>query len=385
MCLNNPGARLFALLFLLFTLLPALPAQSNLEVDLLGIAAILIRDGNYKKAQETLDQVNSGDGRTDKTRYFTLSGLLALRQEDFPRAELQFRQALDTGKADSALYAYLAQALYAQKKGEETLAVLEKVPRMKSFPDLYGMKSQVLWDLGRQEEAYAVLEKAVVDFPSRLNFLQQQINYLLGMGFTQEAVAKGREYRERAQGNPGAYLTLGEAFRRGKDYSGALEVLETARLLFPQASKIKVALAQVYLEKGQPRTAASLAEEASRTFAPLILEAAELYRRTGQYYRALYLNGLVSDLPQKTKQRFSILIDAGKAEEALALIPRLDRLGLLEEDRMRYAAAYVYFLTQKYGESRNLLGKISSPDVFNQALSLRKALESSQAQGINFF
>ena len=362
-----------------------LGAQANEDIDLLGIAGILLRDGNYAKAQETLDQLDLKNPTTDLIRFYTFSGLLALRLQDFPRAEGFFRDALGTGNPDGSLYAYLAQALFSQEKYQETLEAITLVPRIRTFPDLLGLKSQALWKLDRKNEAIEVLQAAFEDFPSRLSFLQQQIFFLLELNLTQKAMEVGQEYRYRAAKDPQSYLTLGEAFRRGKELDSAVAVLETGRKAFPSHTKIKVSLAQTYLEKGFPRTAAALVEEASLSYAQLILEAAELYRRTKQYNRALYLNGLISDLPQKTKQRFNLLLESEKYESAMALLPRLERQGLMEEDRMKYAAAYVCFQVQSYDRAQEYLSKITSSDVFSQAVALRRALETAKAEPLVLF
>lgn len=369
------------LTFVIFVLTGTLlSAQVNSDVDLLGIAGILIRDGNYQRAQDTLEKVNLEDGRTDRQQFYVLSGLVSLRKADYPKAEDQFKRALESGKVEGALFAYLAQAQFSQGKYAETVESINKVPRIKSFPDLMGLKSQALWELGRKGEAYDVLEKASEDFPSRLNFLQQQIAYLLDLGLTQQAVEAGREYLSRAGVDLSAYLTLGEAFRRGKQPGQAVSVLETARLAFSGNPRVLAALAQTYLDLGLPKTAAGLVEEASLFSPGLVLEAAELYRKTGQWGRALYLNGLVSDIQAKSSQRLSILLEAQRYEEALALLPRIERLGLLEDDRMKYAVAFVYFQTQNFHKTQAYLGKITSPEVFSQAVALRKALETAKAE-----
>lgn len=374
-------------LFLLLVLILAPPAVAQIsgELDLLSLAGLLIRDGNYEKAQATLNQIDLSDRKTDKVRFYSLSGLLLLRQEKYADAEGVFTRGVEAAPQEGSLWASLAQAQFAQEKYEDTLKTIEKVPRIRAFPDLLGVKSQALWNLGRREESYRVLADAAEAYPGRLTFLHQQIVTLLNLGLTQEALALGREYRYRGAKDPAIYVTLGEVFRRGKDLTGALEVLETGRQAFPAHTKIKIALAQVYLEKGLPRTAAGLIEEASAYYAPLMLEAAELHRRAGQYNRALYLNSLVSDLPQKTRQRFNLLVDSGRFEESAALLPRLEREGLLRDEGLRYAAAYVAFQTQRLDLAKTYLAGISSSDLFSQALALRRALESLSTQDILLF
>jgi hypothetical protein len=62
-------------------------------------------------------------------------------------------------------------------------------------------------------------------------------------------------------------------------------------------------------------------------------------------------------------------------EEAAALERRVSRLGLLSDDKTRYAIAYVCFKTSKFRQAKAHLKKIRQPDLFHAASELIKALE----------
>lgn len=51
-------------------------------------------------------------------------------------------------------------------------------------------------------------------------------------------------------------------------------------------------------------------------------------------------------------QRFGLLVDAGRDGRARALLPRLARRGLLDNDDLRYAAAYVHLRVGAIDEAR---------------------------------
>jgi hypothetical protein len=114
-------------------------------------------------------------------------------------------------------------------------------------------------------------------------------------------------------------------------------------------------------------------------------EAAELYRRAGYMDRALYMNSLVLDQTVKTKQRFNLLLEQNRYEEAMALEARLKRLGALNEDSMRYAMAYVHFNAQHFDEASAYLNQISSSGFFREASQLRKAIEMMRNRDVEFF
>jgi hypothetical protein len=126
-------------------------------------------------------------------------------------------------------------------------------------------------------------------------------------------------------------------------------------------------------------------EEAAAYNPMLYHEAAELYRRAGNSRRALFLNTLVTDQAIKTQQRFTLLLDLERYEEARALEDRLERLGRLEEDNMRYAMAYVHYKTQHFEVAVDYLNTISGTDYFRQATQLRRAIELVRNDDTRFF
>lgn len=383
------GRRLVGLMVLsLLTLglVPALGAQNtSAGADLLAIAALLIRDGNFARAETALAQVDVTRPDFDRGRYETLRGLLKLRGADYAEAETAFLAARAAGVTDPSLSAYLAQALFGQQKYEPALAEIARLPRLNAYPDLLGLKSQAEWLLGRRAEALGTLDRALRSFPNRLSFLQQKIVYHLELSLTQEAVSLARDYLERARGEASAYLTVGEALRRGREFQEALRLLEAGRLAWPQDQRILLSLAQTYVDLGRLRTAASLVERAAAQDPAYLAEAAELYRRTKQYDRALYLNSLLADTASKTRQRFSLLLESGRFEEALALEGRLERLSLLGEERLRYALAYASYQAQRWPRVLHHLSGITDGRLYSQALALRQALEQARDEPILLF
>lgn len=377
--------RLFALISLLVLVSLPLTAQNSPEVDTLGVAAVLLRDGNLEKAAKILETVNPQDKTLNRGRFFTLKGVLALRQGQFAAAEVGLRAALAEGQTDPSLTAYLAQASYAQGKWNETVKTLSGFSRMNAFPDVYGMLAQSYWNLKDTSSAFQTLEKARASFPGRIAFTQQLLGYYLELGLTQAAAETAQDLLGRAGDQPGVHLAVGESLRRAGQPRLALPILETARLRFSGTLKLTLALGQAYADLGLTATAARLIEEVSVTDSKYLSDAVELHRRSGNLARALYLNGQMSDTTAKAKQRFSLLIDAQRFEEAMVMRGRLERLGLLVEDRWRYAAAFGAFRIQDYDQARILLTGIADPVWFGRSVQLRRAIETAQTETIRYF
>lgn len=363
--------------FLALTTIPAWAAEP--EVDILGVAAVLLRDGNLEKAAKVLSEVEPGSSGIDQSRFHTLSGVLALRQGRFAEAESSLVAAQGAGQRDPAVVAYLAQARYSQQKWTATVETLEGFARMNSFPDLYGMLGQAQWNLGQISEAFDTLDRALRTFPDRRSFHLQRMGYLLSLGLNQSAAQGGNELIDRSGNDPAVPLAVGESLRRAGQATAAISILETARLRFPSETKLTLALGQAYADQGLALTAARLVEGVAVREPRFLADAAELYRRSGDYRRALFLNGQLEDTTTKARQRFSILIDAQRFEEAMALKGRLERLGLLVEDRWRYAAAYAAYRIQDLGEAQTLLAGITESTWFGRAVQLRRAIEVAKS------
>jgi len=378
----------FLFIIALILLISPLWAQKKQKpnTDYLGVAAVLIRDGNYQRARKALEQVDLEDDKTDVTRYYTLLGLVQLRGAEYSQAVKSFKQALDQGQPDTVIYAYMAQGYFAQGLYEETIQSIDLLPNLNQFPDLYGMKSQAYWQIKDVGNAFAILEKGISRFPQKTGFLQQKIIYLLEMELNQEAADISREYLAIAgKEDPEAYIIIGQALSKAGELPLAIEVFEIARLKFPQNQRIRLSLAQVYIEKGFFRTAAGLVEEASIYDPQFRTQGVELYRKAGNLEKAAFLNSLVADPKEKTRQRFSILLEGSRFEEARALESRMERHGLFEEDSYLYAMAYVLFELQKYEDAVRYLNRIQKADFFRQATQLRQAIEIMKNDKLRFF
>jgi len=346
------------------------------DIDYIGIAAVMIRDGNYERAERALQEVDLADEEIDLQRYYTLSGLLALRRGENDQAIEAFTAATEAGQTDPSINVYLAQAYSAEGRYEESIEAIDRVPNLAQFPALYSLLAEGYWRTDQKDRAYDTLDRAIDLFPSQAQFLRQQIFYLIELNLTQAAVEKSRLYIERLEDDPAAYVTVGEALRRGGDPQVAVETLEMGRLLHPGNRQIHLALAQAYLDLGHSRSAGAMVERAAAYDASLYFEAAEIYRRAGEFERALYLNSLVIEEERKAIQRFHILLAMERYESAVALESRLDRVGALVDDANRYAMAFALFQTRQFERAIDYINRIEGSDYFRRATQLRQAIET---------
>jgi tetratricopeptide (TPR) repeat protein len=379
----NPPAkqRLSALLFCLLLgvagpTLAAEPAESADEVDYLALAALMLRDGNIDRAIVALDQVDLAAEDVDPVRYHTLRGMAHMRRSELEPAREALLAAADSGQAEPVVFVYLAQVNYQLQDYRATIDALERAgDTLSRVPSAYHMKAQSYWLMQKPVMALATLDQAAQLFPDDPDFIRRKAFYMVDLGLYQEAVVQGRRYLQQSQGKLEDYVALGNALRASGELDEAAAFLEEAQLIFPDSPDVKKVLTHVYIERGELSAAADLLYQAALLDAGLLAEAAELYRRAGQTHRALDINGRLNEQPEKFRQRLALYLELANFEQAAAMEIPLRRVGLLEDEDLRYAVAYALFKTGEFGAAEEHLSALNRPDLFRKAAELRRAIQ----------
>jgi tetratricopeptide (TPR) repeat protein len=206
--------------------------------------------------------------------------------------------------------------------------------------------------------------------------MRHRVMLLLSMGLYLAALEHGEELLVHERSTADDHVAIAEALRRGNQLARAILVLEVAHLMYPDDEAILRQLAQSYLDHGWPLSAARLMDEASYQNPSLRVDVAELYRRAGKLLLALHINAQVLDQPAKVRQRLGILIELGRFEQAVALEPRLSRLGLFEDESLRYAFAYSLYRVGELDRAERFLKGISDAACYDRSIALLKAIET---------
>lgn len=366
---------------LLLCLLTGLLATQDLsargdEVNYLDLAALMLRDGNLQRAVLALDQVDTSAGGLDLLRYHTLRGMAHLRLEEPGPAVASLELAVGTGRAESIVHVYLAQAYFELEEYRKVLDTLDHAQDLLSrITAVHHMRAQCYWLLGETAMALAALDLASRSFPDDYAFLRRKVFFLIELGLFQQAAIEGREYLRRSEGRLEDYMALGTAMRASGETDAAITLLEQARMRFPRNPEINKILARAYLDRNQVNTAAELINEAALLEPGLVSEAAELYRRAGRLHRALLLNSQISDQQVKLRQRLALLLELQHYNQAAAMVDDLQRIGLLDDEDIRYALAYAVFKSGDFEQSEQHLRVITRPDLFRRAAELRSAMQ----------
>lgn len=365
------------LLALCLAVSPALAQDdADEDVDFLELAALMLRDGNLDRAVLALDQVDLEDEELDILRYYTLRGMAHLRRNEFELAVDALESAAETGQAESIIYVYLAQAYFSLERYRDVLTALDRAgPQLERVASIYHMRAQCHWLLEEPAMALAVLDQASEVFPDEPAFLRRKVYFLMDLGLFQEAAEQGAVYLERSEGRLEDYVGLGNAMRASGQLDEAARLLEYAKLKYPTDTSVKKVLANTYMDREALNAAADLVLEAALFDQELTSEAAELYRRAGRPQRALMLNGQIADQEIKLKQRLALYIETRQFARAAAMETDLTRVGLLNDEDVRYALAYAHFKSGDFEATERHLQRLTRPDLFRKAAELRSAIQ----------
>ena len=371
-------AHYLMLVFLLGSYSNAVSAAENKvqPTDFIELAAVMLKDGHSDRALLALQSVDLENKKTDLARFYTLQGLAYMDLNDLVAAKDSLQQAVKNGQKDQAIFIYLAQVYFGLKDYQQTIqAIVKAGDQANKDATLVSLKAESYWHLKETDAAINALNEGQKIFPGDYRFLKRKVFYFVELGLYQEAAKLGRGYLKQSKAAAADYIAIGNALRLSKEYQEALNILEIARLQFPQDEMVAKLLAHTYLDQGKLNSAAFILEQAALLNPNLQAEAAEIYRRAGRFHKALTLNESINDQKVKFKQRLSILLALRQFERAANMESSLYRAGLLEDQDVRYALAYALFSSGRFPEANKHLDHLKNAELFRKGTELRRLME----------
>lgn len=370
---------ILTLLLSLFILSSTLQAKESDEVDFIALAALMLRDGHTARANDALDQVDLNASDVDLPRFHMLKGMVQTDQTLYKEANGHFKMSIQLNEDKEAakpLYLYIAQNSFKLEDYDGCIAALDKVPElMEEKPQLFALKTECLWRKDRKDDALALLRLVNEKFPTYWDAYKQRFYYLVSLGLYQSALDDANIYLSKAEPNETITLAFINALRQSGQTDKAIELAEIANLRYLESAKITVLLAHLYLDKEMVQGAAELFDQSSIEDGDYTKESAEIYRRAHDYVMALLKNTEMTETKEKYKQRIALFLEHGDFERIIATEPAMKRSGLMEDENMRYALAYAYYMTADFDETELLLKTLTKPDLFKKATELRKNME----------
>lgn len=367
---------------------PGIADARKAEVNYLDLAAILARDGNYQRAEVALKQVDQESDDFDKSRFHLVRGIIGLNRGLYKQAAEDFetsvkaaeRKKLEDDESPGPapiLFVYLGQAYFYSEQYERALSAMDRAgAKADEIQSTFALRAESLWKLGRRDASWKLLNRGMKQFPQYTELLRRKLYYAIDLKLYHVASKLGSVYLARSNAGYEDYLALGQALSRSGSQEEGLRFLELARLRAPAEPAPGIELAKAYKERQQFRTAASIMERVALMGTPeAFIEAAELYRTSGESLQAMSLNRFIADSQARLRQRLAIALDMREYSVVTTMDKDLRRTGLVREDEnIRYAVAYAHFKEGDFVETKKLLAGISTPELFRKATALREAM-----------
>jgi tetratricopeptide (TPR) repeat protein len=355
---------------------PARATETVEQVDHLGLAALLLKDGHPDRAAALLEEVDPEAEELDAARFYTLRGLARLQIEQLAESVADLQAALATGEAVAMVHVYLAQAHYRLKAYHAAITAVTRAHQAGAdFEALDELEGEAYWQLGDREQAWGVLSSAYERRPAAHRLLRRKVFYAIELGLFATAVDLGQVYLQRTGGQAEDSVAIGRALHESGHSEQAAIFLQAALLRYPGHRELSIELARIYVEDGRLLAGAMILEPLGAFDPELAKEAADLFRRSKHLHRALQANTLVIDPQAKLRQRFAILLDMRRFEMIVAMERDLRRTRLLDEDPIRYALAYALFSIGQYERAEKHLAPLTDATLFARATELRRIMQ----------
>ena len=386
------------------------------SVDHVALATLMIYDADYKKAQAELKLVDKKAPNYDAANYYTVEGVLASKLGKTKEAIVAYKKAIEAtqtkvfeapktytkekylfsiGGSDELkdakpkfdpeakrqekieqLYMYLTQEYYKLKDYKNTVASLEKAGEQgKSRAGLYTLRAECYYKEGEHEKTFAALNQGIKKFPKDTTLLKQKFYYFADLKLYQAAIDAARVYMSKVGASSQEYIALAQMLIGANEIDSAIALLEEAKLKFPKEPSLGILLGHMYLKKDMKHASAHLFDVSSYYDKKYLKDAVEMNRRAELNQHALYLNTQNTDKVEKLKQKIAIYLNAGEFRKIIGLKKALERYKMLDDENLRYALAYAYYMSDDFLSAEAQLKFITDSELFGKATVIRKNIE----------
>lgn len=359
-------------------------ASARGEANPLSLAAVLIKNKDFSKAESVLSKYDLAGEKNPsaRARYHRLRGLAVLQKRDFARALDHFRRSLSLKGEQPLLHLYIAQAWYGLENYGEAYKAIEKCGgSIDDMPRAWRLKGAILWKWGKRQRAWELVLKMAKKFPQNPQFQRQKISYLVELGLFVSALEEIDRYVRERQAGPGEYVFFAEHLIHARALSPATLLLEKAALLFPASDTVRATLGKLYLLRNMPYSAARLFQDLALRDGKYAAEASELLRNQGQRVQGRFFNGRIVGEEEKLKGRLAQALEAKNFELARALEGRIRGGKLYENEDIRYALAYVRFVLGDLDAAESHLTGVLRADLQKKSLALREEIVKCREKG----
>jgi tetratricopeptide (TPR) repeat protein len=313
----------------------------------------------------------------DKSTYHRLKGRALFLEKKYDEAQKEFHIFLKLSKKNqknTAVVFTMAQIDLKLKKPMGALAHLNKIKDKSIQKDL--LWSQALWDQGQRPQAVTYLEKTEKNKYESYDLIKRQTYYyLFNLGLLSRIFKSSKKYlsEKNSSSEVGLYVV---SLLKKKDAYLAESYFDLLLSLKPKDGLLLKERGLFELENKKPFVASLFLDRAAHLNKDYSFEAAAVHLDLGQHSRSLFFNSKVLDTKKQLLQKFTILLDSERFEQALSLKYDLLKKGLLEEDKVNYALMYAAYKVRDYKTFSEQLSKIASKTYLSKVLKLKEIVDS---------
>jgi tetratricopeptide (TPR) repeat protein len=360
-----------------------LEAKKDNRVNYLNLGGILVKDGYYKRAGETLKKVNIEEEKFDFAKFYMLKGLINQRLGYPVISNIFLDEAIKKGQTSKSLYLYMARNYWNIQDYPNVIDAIKKAgEEAKKSETFFVILAESYKRLDDFDNAFLALDEGISLFPQNSKFYRQKFYYLMELGFYQHAIIYAKKFLEKQKYSTKDYLAVSLVLRENKQYTEAAALLEEAVVRVDKKGedypKLVELLGQVYIDNENYTSAALVLDKASIYKPKFAHKAATLYLKSKLPVRSFQLNRRVIKQEDKFKQRVGIDIHLEDYESLVATKPALKRYGILKDDNIRYALGYGYFRIGDFKNSKFHLKQVQSPSLFEKATLIFEKIEKCE-------
>ena len=352
------------------------------EIDHLSLATLLLKDGHTQKANDELSKVDTNSKKLDFLKYYTIKAIIATKNGFYKEANLLFLESIKAGQSDKSIFLYMAQNSFKLKEYKETISYLKKAGELAlEKSSTFLLMAEALWRDNQIDKALSVLADGIEKFNGEYSFVKQRFNYYMSLELYQSALEDAMLYLQNGDVGEKSSILFVTALKKAKQIDKAIKLAEKLSLNFKQSVELKVLLAHLYLEKNMLHTSAHFFDRASIDDEIFTKESAEMYRRSKKFILSLYKNSQILDVKEKLKQKIAIYLEYGDYEKVVSSHLALKRSKLIEDENIRYALAYSYYMVGDFDTCEAELKKLTKSNLFKKATELRKNIQKCKTDG----
>ena len=341
--------------------------------QVLAKAARLVSSAKIEQASRLLHHLKEEYPDYSPGKRLVIEGLLFMKKEDFKLAYSKFNQSLHTDHKDPLIQVYLARSAEQQKHHEVALMHLKRAESLfAQMPTLFIMKASNESAISKDDLAFITLQRGLKIHPEDSPLFRAYLKFCSKNGLLQRI-----RTRLLSAKHPVSFYQAGiRVFITNNEIREGLILSEGSILMHPYNPDLLKLHAHLLRKNRRVHNAAQIMERAAHLEPKNYHAAAALWLEAGSIEKSRYLNHLIKDRKTQVRMRLALFLQEGRFTEAYSLKEGLNRMGLYQDDEIRYGLAFAAFQMGRPGLVKKHLQGITNDRVFKQATRLLQMLNS---------